>query len=156
MRVDMQLFAPLAGAAKGAVVYRDNNSPERIGWKEIISNAVGTGRTISDSTVAATDRSAALSNYPSDMLNSPPQIHDASFNFTTNGVAPARSSSSAAPVTVQPSGDWLTGRMDALTQVMTQGELPFTGLLVALLIAFVLGGAHGLSPGHGKTLVAAA
>lgn len=54
-----------------ALHYRDDNFPSRVGWKEVIATA-GPGVTILNASVPAKDRSAQLSNYPTDLLNSPP------------------------------------------------------------------------------------
>jgi len=53
--------------------YHDANFSGRVGWKEVISSP-GHGVTIQSSTVASRDRSSQLSNYPTDLINSPP--HD--------------------------------------------------------------------------------
>ena len=50
---------------------------------------------------------------------------------------------------------WAQARNDALTALVSQGNLPLGALLFGLLIAFAFGAAHALSPGHGKTVVAA-
>ena len=42
-----------------------------------------------------------------------------------------------------------------LSQLLHQGELGWGVLLIGLLAAFAAGAVHALSPGHGKTLVAA-
>jgi ABC-type nickel/cobalt efflux system permease component RcnA len=60
--------------------YRDENFPGRAGWKEIIATAEA-GAKILDSSVAEIDRSSQLSNYPTDLLNSPPQILEARVIF---------------------------------------------------------------------------
>ncbi len=60
--------------------YRDGNFPGRAGWKEIIATAEA-GAKILDSSVAEVDRSSQLSNYPTDLLNSPPQILEARVIF---------------------------------------------------------------------------
>ena len=44
---------------------------------------------------------------------------------------------------------------DYLSRLLHQGELGFGVLLIGLLAAFAFGAVHALSPGHGKTLVAA-
>lgn len=60
--------------------YRDNNFPGHAGWKEIIAN--GAPRTeILGSTVPNQDRSDQLSNYPTDLLNAPPQQLEAQLIF---------------------------------------------------------------------------
>ena len=60
--------------------YRDDNFPGRTGWKEVVIVSA------SDLELAANahniDRSAQLSNYPTDLLNSPPQDLEANVDFT--------------------------------------------------------------------------
>ena len=94
----------LPGGAGGAYAlgYRDNNFPGRAGWKEIIAVA-GHGAKLLDSSVPETDRSARLSDYPTDLLNSPPQQLDArvGFSVTLPAVAAERSSTAAKPVIVK-------------------------------------------------------
>ena len=65
--------------------YRDGNFPGRVGWKEIIATAEA-GAKILDSSVAEVDRSSQLSNYPTDLLNSPPQILEARVIFAPRNV----------------------------------------------------------------------
>src|SRR5262245_13660619 len=60
--------------------YRDGNFRGRAGWKEIIATAAD-GVELINSTVPETDRSAELSNYPTDLLNSPPQVLEARIEF---------------------------------------------------------------------------
>jgi nickel/cobalt exporter len=51
--------------------YSDNNYPGHSGWKEIV--ALASAGSLLHSSVPATDRSSELSNYPMDLLTSPPQ-----------------------------------------------------------------------------------
>jgi nickel/cobalt transporter (NicO) family protein len=44
---------------------------------------------------------------------------------------------------------------DFLSRLLHRQAIPFNMALAALVIAFALGGAHALTPGHGKTIVAA-
>jgi ABC-type nickel/cobalt efflux system permease component RcnA len=44
---------------------------------------------------------------------------------------------------------------DYLARLLHQGELGWTAILIGMVVAFGLGGIHALSPGHGKTIVAA-
>lgn len=44
---------------------------------------------------------------------------------------------------------------DSLSRLLGQGDLGFSAMLFALIAAFGFGAAHALSPGHGKTIVAA-
>ncbi len=74
-----KLDAP-AGAHK--LSYADNNFAGRSGWKEIV--VIGAGSTILGSTAPEADRSQELTNYSSDLLNSPPQQLEAVVNFRTS------------------------------------------------------------------------
>ena len=149
--------------------YHDNNFPNRAGWKEIVADR-GPDAEIVSSSVPARDRSAELTNYPTDLLHSPPQVLDAAVSF--KAAAPgtlAKSHAVQQPV----SAGWLSARSDpvnhilleanrqgtphnAFTELITsrRNDLPFF-ILAALASAAVLGGFHALEPGHGKTLVAA-
>lgn len=57
--------------------YTDGNYTGHAGWKEII--AVPGAGTLLHSSVPSTDRSGELTNYPTDLLSSPPQDLEASF-----------------------------------------------------------------------------
>ncbi len=71
----------LASASNYTVHYRDDNFPGRAGWKEIVvPNQPGFTFTVNPALQA--DRSSELSDYPTDLLNSPPQALEASFSFS--------------------------------------------------------------------------
>ena len=71
------------------LVYRDGNYPERAGWKEVIA---GTGPRVAvlEASVPERDRSRALADYPTDLLNSPPQDLEAAVTFTVAPLPPIR------------------------------------------------------------------
>jgi len=60
------------------IQYADGNYPGHAGWKEIV--AAASSGSLVRSTVSATDRSGELSNYPTDLLTSPPQVLEASLS----------------------------------------------------------------------------
>jgi ABC-type nickel/cobalt efflux system permease component RcnA len=72
-------YPPATNHSSAGIEYSDNNYPGHAGWKEII--AVGQAANLISSTVPQTDRSAELSNYPTDLLNSPPQDLSAAIQF---------------------------------------------------------------------------
>jgi ABC-type nickel/cobalt efflux system permease component RcnA len=73
--------AQISANINGSVLYyRDNNFPNRIGWKEVIATP-GRGVKMVTSSAPEKDRSAQLSNYPTDLLNSAPSDVEASVNF---------------------------------------------------------------------------
>lgn len=65
---------------QNAIHFRDDNYPERIGWKEIVirnSNSIA----ISQKNPTFEDRSKELTEYPQDATMSPPQETEATFHF---------------------------------------------------------------------------
>jgi nickel/cobalt exporter len=73
--------------------YQDANFSGRLGWKEVVSSP-GHQVTIQNSSVASRDRSSQLSNYPTDLINSPPQDVSAKLVYSVE-----RSSDWLSPVT---------------------------------------------------------
>jgi ABC-type nickel/cobalt efflux system permease component RcnA len=142
--------------------YADNNFPGRAGWKEIV--VLGDGVTIRDNSASGFDRSQELTNYSSDVLNSPPQQVSAQigYRFVRPIVQKMNTEQrEAAPQKPNPSPIATrslapnTPRSRFTELISTQSNLSFWVLLSAALIAAGLGALHALEPGHGKTIVAA-
>jgi ABC-type nickel/cobalt efflux system permease component RcnA len=96
MKLGFVYRAALTNLSPGApctVHYRDDNFTGHAGWKEIIVTA-DPSLVLTASSAPTTDRSAQLSNYPTDLLSSPPQNLDATFTF----VPPFASAKNSAPV----------------------------------------------------------
>jgi ABC-type nickel/cobalt efflux system permease component RcnA len=185
--------APLPSPHAGAVYrveYRDNNLPDRTGWKEVIAVAEA-GAGLRDSTVPAADRSQGLTVYPTDPAFPPPQVTEASFTITVLGgsaaagvsrqppfvsrsdppfpsLSPPRTlgSTDAERETKDPNTQSRTpndpttqrrpeGTRDPFTRAIALRQLTPGLILLSLLLAFLWGGGHALTPGHGKTVVAA-
>lgn len=144
--------------------YKDENLPDSTGWKEIVIKA-GREIKLASSTVPGRDRSGELSNYPSDLLNSPPQVLEAKavFSLPAAPVVVAAEPKPLEPVavpTIEPAKiDIVPNRQttprNAFTQLMTKDQVGIGFGLLAALIAAGLGALHALEPGHGKTIVAA-
>jgi nickel/cobalt exporter len=83
--------------------YLDTNFTGHSGWKEIVVTR-GDGISLAKSSAPATDRSSQLSNYPTDLLNSPPQDLQADVAFTISSSVSApqatRRRSATDPVSV--------------------------------------------------------
>jgi nickel/cobalt exporter len=73
-------------ATRCELEYRDANFSGRLGWKEVIASA-GHGVNVESSSVPSKDRSSQLSNYPTDMVNSPPQEVDAKISYLAQSVS---------------------------------------------------------------------
>jgi high-affinity nickel-transport protein len=68
------------------IQYADNNYPGQSGWKEVVASS--TAGSILRASVPATDRSGELSNYPTDLLTSPPQVLAAALVVALPPVSP--------------------------------------------------------------------
>jgi ABC-type nickel/cobalt efflux system permease component RcnA len=99
MKLGFVYRAALGNLTQGSsyiVHYRDDNFPGRAGWKEIVVPNQP-GFTLTVSSALQTDRSGELSNYPTDLLNSPPQAVEASFSFSPIAMKAAAPLPEAAP-----------------------------------------------------------
>jgi nickel/cobalt exporter len=144
--------------------YRDDNFPGRAGWKEVIA-IDGQGAALVNSSAPGLDRSSELTNYPTDLLHSPPQALEADLTFKDAAPGTPVSSSQRGwlsatngdgpEVNVGLVGNRQGTPRSAFTELITSKRSDVLFLLVAALIAATLGGFHALEPGHGKTLVAA-
>jgi ABC-type nickel/cobalt efflux system permease component RcnA len=76
------VFRGRSSAGEHSVSYTDNNFPGRSGWKEVVVEA--NGGTILQSSAPAIDRSQELTNYSTDLLNSPPQQLSATIAFRSD------------------------------------------------------------------------
>src|SRR5580692_11713361 len=101
----------LVAETAGNLRYFDNNYPGHAGWKEIVTVA-NPGTMVISSSASKTDRSAELTNYPTDLLNSPPQDLSATIQFhfpampappaRAKRVAPVARAAAAAPPMIAP------------------------------------------------------
>jgi high-affinity nickel-transport protein len=73
-------FPPASGPVVHKLTYTDNNYSGHAGWKEVVVVAEA-GATVLSSSAPATDRSQQLTNYSTDLLNSPPHQTTASVEF---------------------------------------------------------------------------
>jgi len=157
--------------AKSPLQFEDRNFPDRAGWKEIVIDS-GAGAELLKASQGSTGRSKALTEYPADPTLAPPQDLRASLDWRVTGapvtralprivpieqpkpvVAPPTPPPSSTPQVQQPAGSVVKG--DFLSRLLAQQQIGWGWLLLGLLVAFGLGGAHALEPGHGKTIVAA-
>ena len=148
LRLVLDLETPLdMGAGPVAITYRDTNFDGRIGWREIVARALN-GAALRGASVPERDQSDELRTYPRDMLASPPDLREARFEaLPAAGGAPSAATVAAAPA---------TGRApDAFAGLIAARDLTPQVVAVSLVLALLLGAGHALTPGHGKTIVAA-
>lgn len=180
MRLVCELAAPMpASSAAATIEFVNRFQVERLGWREIV--VTGDGMTVAsaaDRPVRAASVSARLTSYPPDLLSRPLSESSVAFRATRGGpAAPAPTAPDAAPlhdiggepVATVPSGappaaaaastvprEAAPGGVGAeIPALLSTADMSPTVLLMALATAVILGAAHALTPGHGKTLVAA-
>lgn len=156
-------------APGGTLQYEDHNFPDRAGWKEIVILS-GTGATLQKASQSSADVSQGLTSYPPDPTVAPPQDLRAELTWQSEKplvakrkpvitpipqpkTAPAASSPAMKTAAAAPPGSVVRG--DTLSRLLHEREITPWMMLVGIAAAFVLGGAHALTPGHGKTIVAA-
>jgi nickel/cobalt transporter (NicO) family protein len=133
--------------APGELHYEDMNYPDRTGWKAIVISA-SNDAAIDTASPAGQDRSQELTAYPRDALAAPPQDLRASAVWHALGAE--------APASTTPqNASGLAAKDDFLSRLLHQGQIGWGMMLAGLVVAFGLGAVHALSPGHGKTIVAA-
>jgi nickel/cobalt exporter len=144
---------PLPAGRHGELDYRDANFADRIGWKEIVVRS-SAGAAIRSASVRSRTISDELRSYPKDLLQSPLDVTQARASFvagTGPGVVPALHARVALErrVGVRALGD------SGFASLIARQGLGLGFLLLSLLVAVFWGAAHALSPGHGKSIVAA-
>ena len=165
--------------ASGKVMsFTDTSNVERIGWREII--VLGDGVSIDaapdNPPPASIDQSARLTAYPKDLLTQPLNVHAVTFlvgaggsplpAFTAPdaqpvaGAAPTTSpdasgvGATAAP-TATPGPAAVPGGVSGDIPDLFRADLTPLIAVLSILLAMALGAGHALTPGHGKTLMAA-
>ena len=147
MRLTCEFEAPIdvTGSAL-ALSFQNNVFPDRLGWQEIV--VIPDGVTVQGDFSSAS-LSKRLTEYPEDLLTSPLEQRAMELEITSLGL-PAQNQPA---VPVQQSNS--SARDDAFTRLILVEELTLPTLLVALVVSFLWGAAHALTPGHGKTIVGA-
>ena len=128
--------------------FEDTNHQSRIGWREVVVSPTS-GINVFNSSAFGNGLTDELKAYPNDMLAAPLNERTAEFSFL-RGAIPA----GATPLRTR-DGRQVEVARDRLAELIAVPELTFGIALFGLLLAAVLGGFHALSPGHGKTVVAA-
>src|SRR6266545_619740 len=149
LRIVYELTGEFASAGVARRFRFENaNMAERAGWREIVV-APAPGAQVFDSTAYGGGVTDELRAYPEDLLMAPLDERVAEWS-TAAGQAPAN----AKPLTLR-DGKPVAAARDRFAELIAAPNLTPGVILIGLLIAFVLGGMHAMSPGHGKTVVGA-
>ncbi|HEY6570985.1 MAG TPA: sulfite exporter TauE/SafE family protein [Candidatus Limnocylindrales bacterium] len=162
---DAALRSPIAAGT--AISCRDDFEAGRIGWREV--TVLGSGVTVDAAGMPATSVTGRLTSYPAGLTGAP-DVRSVSFAASPGGpVLPAFDAPDATPLAgaaVPAPVVTSTAPRTSVGAATPSGEAsipdilraaPATPLigLIALLTAAVLGAGHAMTPGHGKTLMAA-
>ncbi|NDJ18482.1 high-affinity nickel-transporter [Myxacorys almedinensis A] len=137
--------------ANQLIEFEDNVYPQRLGWREVVVTAADHGSLKSNASASSITK--RLTEYPNEFPSHLLDQRRASFEI--NPSLPSQSTVQAATPSERLRQVWIGRNNDAFTRLVTSEEYDFSALLLALAIAFVWGGLHALSPGHGKTVVGA-
>ena len=160
-----QISALLPGTS---ITFADGTYPERQGWREITVN--GDGTTVSGSDAPTTSASSRLTYYPPDLISVPLGQTSTAFvvapggatlpPFSVPDAAPLGATMPApAPAVTDPAAAAVPASVTELgsdvTSLFQASDLTPPVILLSLLAAAALGALHAVSPGHGKTVMAA-
>ncbi len=146
-RFELDLRAPVEGARR--VRLEDRTYDGRVGWKAIVVEP-GEGTAVRSQTPTG-DPTRGLRRYPEDLLRSPLDRREASFAVAPGAGtvdAPRSEGGESATKTTR-------GGSEGFAAIFDEAASGEGVLAILLLAAFGWGALHALSPGHGKTMVAA-
>ena len=148
-RVEVLLRASARGARE--VTLRDSTFAGRLGWRGMVPTAGDGTDTTSD--LPATEPTRRLRRYPEELLQSPADQRQITLRVKRgDGAVTAPRADGGGQVTTQSGGRSADSGFAGLFDDAAAGQ----GVLLLLLAAaFGWGALHALSPGHGKTMVAA-
>src|SRR5690349_10708899 len=184
MREVCSFEAPLVTAIGDKAVqigFVDRSFAERTGWREIVAQGSGVTLATSDGDLRAESVSGRLTRYPQDLITSPLRDESLTLMATVGGAtlaplevpdaspiaaaapavpsaaasAPVASGASHAPTATATAA--VPGGVAAtdLPDIFRQSDLTPLVILLSLAAAAALGAGHAVTPGHGKTLMAA-
>jgi ABC-type nickel/cobalt efflux system permease component RcnA len=149
-RIELRLSGRLPGQGPYSLSYRDDTFGGRPGWKEIVVRA-GPGVVLSASDVPTHDVSHMLRSYPNGLLQTPLDVRTASASFRYGEGSSVDVAAGGNSTDGVDAGTWGQG----FTSLIERNHLTPGFVLLAIAIAMFWGALHALSPGHGKTIVAA-
>ena len=154
------------GSEPTRISFSDVSFPERIGWREIVARGSGVELSAVGGAIRSEGVSARLTVYPEELVAAPLRDGPLTVDAVAGGetLAPLEipdaaplmgAAPSTAPVPSAPTGAVPGGVSGGELPAIFRADLTPLVLLVSLITAAGLGAGHALTPGHGKTLMAA-
>lgn len=140
------------------VVIRDDNGLDRVGWREI--TLTGDRVVIQSSDAPEQSTTQLLRMYPQGSLDAPARQVTASASVAPGGPAAAADVLDPAGLddgspTVAADQGFFERMTTSYTELIARQEMTPGFILLAVGLAVLLGAAHAVAPGHGKTVMAA-
>jgi nickel/cobalt transporter (NicO) family protein len=139
--------------AKSTLSYRDTNYEGRIGWKEITVQSASGAHVLSSSAPSKSISNELLA-YPKNLLQSPLDVDSARAAVEPGSTVGAPPDLLPRNVLEQRAGVRAVAD-GGFASLIVHEHLSAGFIALSLLIAMFWGAAHALSPGHGKSVVAA-
>lgn len=154
MRLTLQYRAVLPAGSNGMMTFRNDTYADRLGWQEIVVTGAE-GISLANSNAPTESVSDELREYPEALLQEPLEMKEVSFEIAAAPGGTADATEGRESVNSAGTGVPLTLSTDGFAELITRPLDTPWGIAVAVGLALVLGGAHALTPGHGKTIVGA-
>jgi ABC-type nickel/cobalt efflux system permease component RcnA len=150
MRIECDLAAdlPVSSNQIRRLRFEDKSQSDRQGWHELLI-VPRSGVSVFDSNAFASSITDELRAYPEDLQITPLNERLAQWSMTISEIPPG-----SKPLLTR-AGKPVVAARDRFAELIAAKTITPGFALFALAFAFVLGGAHALSPGHGKTVVGA-
>ncbi len=147
-RLDLLLAAP---RGSGTIAVANSYAVDRVGWREI-SVSAAPGIAVSATTASRTNITAGLTSYDTTLGQSRPDIRSATID-----AAPGSGGLEVLPYSVDAGPSVAASRTrDRFGGLLADGgPVGLGAILIALAAAALFGMLHAMTPGHGKSMVAA-
>jgi ABC-type nickel/cobalt efflux system permease component RcnA len=169
LRLECGFTAALSPVIGGpaTITFADTSYTERLGWREII--ATGDGTILDTHGLPAASPSRKLTAYPADLIATPLDTRSATIDVQPDPAGPRATSPAPTAAPAAAGGQVASSDIGAplppaavpggvaadLPDIFRTVNLTPFVILASLLTAVVIGAGHALTPGHGKTLMAA-
>ncbi len=152
------LPATLSTDAPTRIAFADASHADRLGWREIVVVGSGTSATVVGGSARDVSLSGRLTTYPEERLAQPLADGSVTVDVILGGpvlVAAAMPDAATIPGTGAAAGAIPGGIEGDIPSIFETADVTPFVLLLSLATAGILGAGHALTPGHGKTLMAA-
>jgi ABC-type nickel/cobalt efflux system permease component RcnA len=144
-------------ASRTEITFSDRSYHDRLGWHEIVPSGAGT--IVDPHGLPTTSPTNKLTSYPTDLVKTPLDVREATITAMPGGPGPSGGAvagqAAGTAGSPEPLGAVPGGVAADVPEIFRTADLTPLVVLASLLTAVAIGAGHALTPGHGKTLMAA-